>query len=55
MVFHKIFDNSHLKFRKMKKTKIKSTFDGLLTANQTFSQTKIIFGKSDFAHIMHFY
>ena len=27
-------------------------FDGLLTVNQTFSQTEIIIGKSDFAHII---
>ena len=37
--FRKIFDNSHLKFEKVKKAKIKnSIFDSLLIVNETFSQ-----------------
>ena len=54
-LFHKIFKNSHLKYGKMKKQKLKNNiFDGPLILNQTFSQTEFIFGRSDFAQIMHF-
>ena len=41
---------------KGKKQKLKITiFDGPLIVNQTFSQTKYLIGKSDFAHIMNFH
>ena len=53
--FYKIFDNSHLKFGKMKKAKTKkSILSCPLIVNKTFSQTEFIIGKSDLAHIMHF-
>ena len=52
--FHKKFDNSHLKFGKMKKPKLKnSNFDGPFIVN--VSQIEINIGKSEFAHIMCFY
>ena len=55
MAFHKIFDNSHFKFGKMEKGKIKNNiFNSPFIVNQTFSQTEFIICKSDFAHIMHF-
>ena len=39
----------------MKKQKLKNNiFDGPLILNQNFSQTEFIFGRSDFAQIMHF-
>ena len=50
--FHKIFDNSHLKFEKWKRKKFKnSIFDSPLIVNQTFPQTEFIIGKSYLAHI----
>ena len=30
-------------------------FDIPLIANQTFTKTELVIGKSDFAHIMHFH
>ena len=54
--FHKTFDNSHLKFRKIKKKqKLKNNiFNRPLIVNQMLSQTEFAIGKSDFAHFMHF-
>ena len=53
--FHKIFGNSHLKFGKTKKVKIRNHhFHNPLIANQNFLKTELIIGKSDLAHIIHF-
>ena len=41
-------------WRLLQKLKI-SIFDSLLVANQTFTQTEYVIGKSDFGHIKHFH